>query len=70
MTIGYAASLSAGITSVSQAQVGLIGGAGGASLQPPPVASGRPDVFARPGRADTALIVGDWLLYPSGFAGV
>jgi len=70
VTIGYAASLSAGITSVSQAQVGSIGGAGGASLQPPPVASGRPDVFARPGRADTALIVGDWLLYPSGFAGV
>ena len=38
-------------------------------MQPPPVASGRVDAFAEPSRADTALMVGGWLLYPSAFAG-
>jgi hypothetical protein len=51
------------------AQVGGIGG-GSIAIEPPPVATGREDVFAKPGRAESALVVGDWLLYPSAFAGV
>src|SRR5579863_3107049 len=63
---GYAASLCGSVISASHAQVGAIEGAGG----PPPVSTGRADVFAPPGRAEHALIVGDWLLYPSAFGGV
>jgi len=53
------------------AQVGGIGGTGGSiSIEQPPVATGREDVFQKPGRAEDALVLGDWLLYPSAFAGV
>lgn len=51
------------------AQVGTIGGTSGVSLEAPPVATGRPDVFQKPGRAEDAMIVGDWLIYPSAFGG-
>jgi hypothetical protein len=73
---GYAAWLYAGIASAAQAQVGqlaqvgTIGGTGAPGMSPAPVSSGRPDVFAAEGRAEDALIVGDWLLYPSAFGGV
>src|SRR5438105_9068171 len=56
-------------TSTVLAQVGVIGGSGAPSVSPPAVGAGRPDVFVRPGRAETALIAGDWLLYPSLFGG-
>src|ERR1700719_2477927 len=69
-TVGCAGLLCASIASTSRAQVGSIGGAGGPSIEPPPVATGREDVFAKPGRAEEALIVGDWLAYPSAFGGV
>jgi len=60
----------AGHAQVGQlAQIGTAGGFGAPAVEPPPVATGRPNVFARPGRAETALIVGDWLLYPSAFGG-
>jgi len=51
------------------AQVDGLGGSLGLSLEPPPVDSGRPNVFERPGRADDAMVVGSWLLYPSAFGG-
>jgi Putative beta-barrel porin 2 len=69
VTSGCAALLYVGISSDSRAQIGSIGGGGGPSLEPPAVASGRADVFARPERADTALIAGEWVLYPSAFGG-
>lgn len=51
------------------AQVGAVGGPGAPSMSPPPVETGRPDVFARPGRAEEALPLGNWLVYPSAFVG-
>lgn len=41
------------------AQVTTVGDDFGTALEPPPVVTGRPDVFAHPGRAEDALIVGD-----------
>src|SRR5579862_4319083 len=71
-----AALLSAGIAPAAQAQVdqlaqiGTIGGTGApAAAAPAPVNSGRPDVFAGAEGAENALIVGDWLLYPTAFGG-
>lgn len=63
--------LCAGLAVIRQAdaQVGAVGGAGIPSLQPPPVATDNPDVFANPGRTDDALIAGAWLVYPSAFIG-
>lgn len=49
------------------AQVRGLGG--GAAISPPPVNTGREDVFARQGRAEEALILGDWLIYPTVFGG-
>jgi Putative beta-barrel porin 2 len=60
LTSGCAALLYAGIVMTAVAQ----------SITPPPVVTGRVDVFARPGRASQALIIGDWLIYPSTFGGV
>ena len=51
------------------AQIGAIGGEGAPSVSAPPVGTGRTDIFVRPGRVENALIVGDWLAYPSVFAG-
>jgi len=82
MRIGYALLLFAGTAAAAQAQigqltqvdqlaqVGTVGGIGGPSIAPPPVATDRPDVFARPGRVEHALIVDDWLIYPSAFGGM
>jgi hypothetical protein len=73
--VGCAASIVGGIISAAPAQVGAIaqlgtvGGVGAPAVEPPPVATGRPDVFVRPGRVENALIAGDWLIYPSAFAG-
>lgn len=52
------------------AQLGSFGGSGGVSLQAPPVATGRASPFEPPGRAQGALPIGDWLLYPTAFAGI
>jgi hypothetical protein len=39
-------------------------------IQPPPVATGREDLFQKPDtKAEDGVILGDWLLYPSAFAG-
>jgi hypothetical protein len=43
---------------------------GGASLAPPSVYTGRPDLFGNPGRGEEGLPIGNWLLFPSAFAGV
>lgn len=51
------------------AQVGAIGGFGAPAFEPPPVATGRPDMFINPGNTDEALIAGNWLVYPSAFIG-
>ena len=51
------------------AQVGSFGGVTGPSLAPPTVVTGRADRFAGPSREYTGLPVGDWLLYPTLFAG-
>jgi hypothetical protein len=64
---GGASSASADPTNL--AQVGGIGG-GSVTIEQPPVATGREDVFQKPeARAEDALIWGGWLIYPSGFAG-
>jgi hypothetical protein len=53
----------------AQAQLGTIGGQGGPALEAPPSQSGRPSALDERGREESALIVGDWLLYPTAFAG-
>jgi hypothetical protein len=55
------------LVGTAEAQMGI---GGGATLTPPPVATGREDVFAAPARARSAMAVGDWLLYPTAFGGV
>jgi hypothetical protein len=71
---GCAAVLGLVLAPSARAQVGGAAQAGSANadipIQPPPVATGREDVFQKPGTAQDAMIVGDWLLYPSAFAGV
>lgn len=70
---GWAAVLGLCPALPAYAQVGDVAQVGGsdvgAPIQPPPVATGREDVFQKPGTAKDAMIVGDWLLYPSAFAG-
>src|SRR5712691_29028 len=62
-----AALMCAGFASPSWAQVGAFGGPG---LQAPPtVISDRGDPFAKPSREYSALPIGNWLLYPTIFAG-
>jgi hypothetical protein len=51
------------------AQLGAIGGSAGPAIEAPPPQSGRPSPLDERGRAENALIVGDWLLYPNAFAG-
>jgi hypothetical protein len=58
------------VQTAQASEVAQVGGTGGGvSIEAPPVATGREDVFARPERGEDALVVGDWLLYPSAFAG-
>src|SRR5260221_10711979 len=54
---------------LASAQVGMIGGAEGPSLTPPPVVVEHDNPFARPTRDYQALPIGGWLLYPSLFVG-
>jgi hypothetical protein len=69
---GAEPSINCSIGFVTQlAQVGGgIGGSGAPAISPPPVATDRPDIFARADRVEDALILGNWLLYPSGSAGL
>lgn len=39
-------------------------------LQPPSVYTGRPDLFGKPSAGDEALPIGNWLVFPSSFAGL
>jgi hypothetical protein len=51
-------------------QVAFAGARGGQLIQPPPVATGRPNLFEPPGRGDEGLPIGNWLVFPSTTAGV
>ena len=51
------------------AQLGAVGGQAGPAVEAPPSLSGRPSPLDERGRSENALIVGDWLLYPTAFAG-
>lgn len=42
----------------------------GVLLAPPSVYTGRPDLFGKPDLGDEALPIGNWLFFPSAFAGV
>lgn len=54
----------------AHAQVGVLGGETGPTLMAPAVVpNDRPDAFAGPSRDYTALVAGDWLVYPTFFAG-
>lgn len=70
VAVGCTALSCLSLASAARAQVSSLGGVGAPSITPPPVVTGRPDQFAAPGRAEDAMIVGDWLLYPSAFAGI
>jgi len=43
---------------------------GGQLIRPPSVYTGRPDLFAKPGRGTEALPIGNWLVFPSSVVGV
>ena len=51
------------------AQLGALGGQAGPAIEALPPLSGRPNPLDERGRAENALIAGDWLLYPTAFAG-
>jgi hypothetical protein len=51
------------------AQLGAVGGQTGPALEAPPSLSGRSSPLDDRGRAQDALIIADWLLYPTAFAG-
>lgn len=53
----------------AHAQLGALGGQGGPAIEAPPPLSGRPSPLDEKERGETALIAGDWLLYPTAFAG-
>ena len=57
------------IVAPAVAQIGVIGGPTAPEIFPPPVGTGRLDLFAKPERAEDALPMGDWLIYPSAFGG-
>ena len=66
---GGAAPLLAARTFPAHAQLGAIGGPAGPAIEGLPPQSGRPSPLEERGRAENALIAGDWLLYPTAFAG-
>ncbi|MGD9614944.1 MAG: outer membrane beta-barrel protein [Alphaproteobacteria bacterium] len=66
--LGAGVPLLAGSAPPAHAQLGAIGGQSGPAIEAPPP-SGRPSAFDERGREKNALIVGDWLLYPTAFAG-
>ena len=53
----------------ARAQLGVIGGQTGPGIEGLPSQSGRPSPLDERGRAENALVAGDWLLYPTAFAG-
>lgn len=53
----------------ARAQVTSYTSSAGLSLEPPSLYTGRPDLFARPDNGDEALPIGNWLVFPSLFAG-
>jgi hypothetical protein len=67
--LGTSALLLTGVVSPVQAQLGPIGGQTAPAIETLPSQSGRQSVFDDPGRAEHALIAGDWLLYPTAFVG-
>jgi hypothetical protein len=67
--LGGAAPLLAVASFPAHAQLGAVGGQAGPLIEAPPPLSGRPSPLDARGRAENALIVGDWLLYPTAFAG-
>jgi hypothetical protein len=54
-----------GLASPTLAQVGSFGGAGGQSITPPPVTTGREEGAPTPETERTGLPLGNWLVYPS-----
>ncbi len=69
--VAAAAALLAGLFAFApaHAQVGAIGGSYAPSFQPPPVSTDHPDYLTNPGQPEDALVVGNWLVYPSAFVG-
>ena len=61
--------LLAGSTKPVRAQLGAIGGPTGPAIEALPPQSGRPSELEERGQAENALVAGDWLLYPTAFAG-
>jgi Putative beta-barrel porin 2 len=61
--------LCASAVQVARAQVNPFGNPSGSQLEKPLASGGRGDITARGGRAENALPVGEWLLYPAAFAG-
>ncbi|HEY1796198.1 MAG TPA: outer membrane beta-barrel protein [Stellaceae bacterium] len=54
----------------AMAQVGVFGGPQGPTLTAPAISTpDHPDPFAQPSRDYSAMVAGDWLLYPTIFAG-
>lgn len=57
-------------SSSAMAQIGAFGGPQGPTLTAPAITvPDRPDPFAQPSRDYSAMVVGDWLVYPTVFAG-
>jgi hypothetical protein len=68
-TLSVGAPVLAASAHPGHAQLGAVGGQTGPAIEAPPPLSGRLSPFDERGRAENALIVGDWLLYPTAFAG-
>ncbi len=69
LALGASAPLLAGSADPVRAQLGTIGGPTGPAIEELPPQSGRPSSLDEPGRAENALVAGDWLLYPTAFVG-
>jgi len=67
--IAAGAPLLAGSAYPARAQLGVIGGQTGPGIEGLPSQSGRPSPLDERGRPENALVAGDWLLYPTAFAG-
>jgi Putative beta-barrel porin 2 len=67
--LGASASLLAGAAAPVRAQLGAVGGPTGPAIEALPPQSGRPSALDERGRGENALVVGDWMLYPTAFAG-
>lgn len=67
--VGAGLPLLAGSGHPVHAQLGAVGGPAGPAIEAPPPLSGRPSALDERGQGENALIIGDWLLYPTAFAG-